>query len=64
MQLKKENKFVSFFIKNDINPLIPKGSGIGISLVGQLTQKHKIGFNHREENGYFIVNFSLPLKTT
>jgi len=64
MQLKKENKFVSFFIKNDINPLIPKGSGIGISLVGQLTQKHKIRFNHREENGYFIVNFSLPLKTT
>jgi len=63
MQLKKENKFVSLFIKNDINPHIPKGSGIGISLVSQLTQKHKIGFNHREENGYFIVNFSLPLKT-
>jgi signal transduction histidine kinase len=61
IQLKKGDNFVSYLIKNDIDPQIPKGSGIGLALVRQLTQKHKIEFTPREENRYFIVKFSLPV---
>jgi len=49
----KDNK-VLFVIKNDINPQVSKGSGIGLKLSERLAQANKIKLTFREENGYFI----------
>ena len=49
----KENK-VLFVIKNDINPQVGKGSGVGLKLAQKLSQANKIRLAFREENGYFI----------
>ena len=49
----KDNKPL-FIIKNDINPYISKGSGIGLKLAERLAKANKIKLTFKKENGYFI----------
>jgi signal transduction histidine kinase len=62
IQLKKEDNFILCLIKNDINPKVPKGSGIGLSLVHQLAQKYGIKLSHKEEDNFYILSLKWPLK--
>ncbi|MCD6319592.1 MAG: HAMP domain-containing histidine kinase [Candidatus Desulfofervidaceae bacterium] len=49
------NKTIFFVVRNDVDPKVPKGSGVGLSLVQKLAIKNKIKLTFKRENGYFIV---------
>lgn len=55
INLTPQNKTISFMIKNDINPMVPKGSGLGLNLAQRLARENKIRLSCKENQGYFIV---------
>ena len=55
INLALQDKTVSLIIKNDINPMIPKGSGVGLDLAQRLATKNQIRLSSKEEKGLFII---------
>ena len=62
ISLYNEAKNIVLFIKNDINPNVPKGSGIGLTLAKRLGERYKMKLFYDEKDGYFELKCLFPTR--